>query len=82
MVKISINIEKLVLEGFSYHDHLRITREIKNELSRLVGENGLPEGARRAPVLDTLSYSHNASPKAIGSQIARSIYGSMTQRNE
>lgn len=81
MVRIVINIDKLVLESFDYHDHLRISRAMEHELSRLVRENGLTQGTYDLPVLDagTVNIGKNMNPRTTGVEIARSVYRSLGQ---
>lgn len=83
MVRIVINIDRLVLEGFNYHDHLRISRAMEHELSRLVRENGLAQGTYDLPVVDAGAFSvqPGGTPRSIGIQTARSIYGSLGRKN-
>jgi hypothetical protein len=78
-MRIRIKIDELVLHGFNYHDHRRISAAIEGELARLIRENGLPQGmnvAKEIPKIDAGSFnlSDRTNPKAIGDQIARSIY--------
>jgi hypothetical protein len=78
-MRIRIEIDELVLHGFNYHDHGRISAAIKGELARLIRENGLPQGmnvAKEIPQIDAGSFnlSDRTSPKAVGAQVARSIY--------
>jgi hypothetical protein len=78
-MKIDIRIGKLVLHGFDYHDHRRISSAFKQELTRLIRENGLPKGfAQGEEVHQIIAPSFNApedmNPKTIGAEVARSIY--------
>jgi hypothetical protein len=84
-MKINIEIDKLVLEGFEYHDHLDITAAIESHLSRLISENGLfidssLETRNHQEIQDpetkgslNISLSNN-HPNSIGEQIAGLIY--------
>jgi hypothetical protein len=81
-VKIDLQIDALVLEGFDYHDHKRIGAAMKAELARLITENGLgsPVGWMRdsgqisAPSFKVPS---DRNPRTIGAEIARSVYRGM-----
>lgn len=78
-MRIRIEIDELVLHGFNYHDHERISAAIEEELARLIRENGLPRGmnvAKEVPLIDAGSFnlSDRTNPKSIGAQVARSIY--------
>jgi hypothetical protein len=79
MVRIVINIDRLVLEGFDYHDHLRISRAVQHELSRLVRENGLAQGMYDLPAVDAgaINMRENMGPRMTGIEIARSVYRSL-----
>jgi hypothetical protein len=81
----------LVLHGFKYHDHRRISVAIEQELTRLISENGLPK-TKRGEIEDyyynnkmrhhidagSFNVSPNRNdPKSIGAEIARLIYSSL-----
>ena len=83
----------MVLHGFEYHDHHRISVAIEQELTRLISENGLPK-TKRGEIKDDDYYyyykmphhidagSFNVlpnrnDPKSIGSEIALLIYTSL-----
>lgn len=78
MVRVVINIDKLVLEGFDYHDHLRVSRAMEMELARLVNENGPPR-TTNAPTIDAgaIRVGENLGPRTVGIEIARSVYKSL-----
>ena len=80
----------MVLHGFEYHDHRRISVAIEQELTRLISENGLPK--TKGEIKDyyynemphhidagsfNISPNMNNNPKSIGAQIALLIYSSL-----
>ena len=81
-MKVNIQIDELVLEGFDFHDHKRIGAAMKLELGRLVAEGGLGSaldqknnpGSVSAP---PFSVPSDRNPRAIGAEIARSVYRGM-----
>ncbi len=77
-----INIEKLVLHGFSERDAFYIRREVQSSLARLIETRGLDkdkmnEGQRlSAPEIRVKSSSR---PETTGREIARSIFNGLKQ---
>lgn len=83
MVRVVINIDRLVLEGFDYHDHLRISRAMEQELSRLVREKGPPRTSDLSAVdAGVINMREHAAPGTVGIDIARSVYRGLGIRNE
>ena len=87
VVKIRIEIGELVLHGFNYHDHSRISAATEQELSRLIRKNGLPKTTvyqqQAIPKLDAGTFSLlSKNPKLIGSKLAQSIYRSLEYHKE
>jgi hypothetical protein len=79
-MKINIQIAELVLEGFDYHDHKRISNAMKIELTRLVAEKGLGQTSVEqehgvahisAPAFQMPT---DRNPRMIGNEIARSVF--------
>ncbi len=83
MIKIAIN--ELILDGFDYHDHIRISNAIEQELSRLMKYRGLPEGFTKNSdfiKIDAGSFSVEVyNPRSIGIEVARSIYRSWSSNS-
>jgi hypothetical protein len=79
-MKTKIEIGTLVLEGFDYHDHLRISGALEQEFVRIISKNGVSEKrtnpqAKSAMSLPlTFTAPSDLSPRKIGSEIARCIY--------
>ncbi len=83
---IELHIDELVLRGLPYAQRRRIVAAIEVELTRLLGEQGLPEtwaqgGTLPQIKIDTMHMADGAKPQAIGAQIARQVYGNLVGRN-
>jgi hypothetical protein len=81
---IEINIEELVLNGFSPSDKHRIGNAVKMELSRLFAEKGCPEkftnGVKIAEInAGEFKTSIQSNPRTTGNQIAQSIYNGLSR---
>ncbi|HKG15258.1 MAG TPA: hypothetical protein VKB12_18180 [Pyrinomonadaceae bacterium] len=81
-MNVNLNIERLVLEGFQLRpgEHMLVRAAVERELSRLITERGvspqlLSGGA--LPRLDAgdMRLNGGESPKQVGAQIARALYG-------
>lgn len=84
-MKIKIEIGTLVLEGFEYHDRLRISRAIEKELYRQLSEKGVPESfAQKTTMLNVdASPFHlppDANPTRVGIEAARSILKAVNKK--
>jgi hypothetical protein len=77
-MKVRINIESLVLNGFSRQDTAGFARGLEQELSRLVRENGV-NSISNADALDAgnMCFSRGTKPDLAGAHTARSIYRSL-----
>ena len=83
-MNLELEIEELVLEGFPAAQKDRIARAVHVELERLFAENGVPpslEAGGNVATIDGGSFeaAPNASPEAVGAQVARSLYGGMRE---
>ena len=83
-MKVEVQIGELVLEGFNFHDQRRIASAMRNELSRLVRENDLPQRLERNYDRSVSSFTpppfampQDGNPRRIGVEIARSVYKSL-----
>lgn len=77
---VHVHVETLVLHGFSASAGRRVGNAIQQELTRLIGEQGVPSGIRligEAVRLDagSISVRRGAQPAAVGAQIAMAVYG-------
>jgi hypothetical protein len=81
---IHLHIEELVLDGFAPGDRHRIGEATQSELARLLTEEPTPPSlAQRAEIdrLDGGSFhaTGTAKPEATGAQVARAVFGGLTQ---
>ncbi len=82
---VEIEIEELVLHGFSPADRLRIGAALEGELTRLLGESGIPPELARVSGIERmdggqLEPSAGASAQDLGAGIAHAVYGSLGRR--
>jgi hypothetical protein len=82
--RLELEIEELVLHGFASGDRHRIAGAIREELSRLFVERGVPPALSRAGSIEQLDggafeASPRTTPEAAGARIARAIYGGLSE---
>jgi len=80
---LELNIEELVLHGFPPGDHHRIGEAVERELARLFAERGVSpswDQSRNLAHLDggTFEAKPALRAEAIGTRVARSVYGSLS----
>ncbi|CAH8296370.1 hypothetical protein EV196_11153 [Mariniflexile fucanivorans] len=81
---IELNIDQLVLEGFSRNEAYAITQSLQAELHQLI-ENGRLENTltqeyhQQKMTLNPISTLANTRPEGVGRQIAQSIFSSLIQ---
>jgi len=83
-MNLELEIEGLVLDGFPAADRDRVARAMQRELERLFAERGVPasfESGADVACVDGGSFeaAPNSSPGAIGAQVARALYGEMSE---
>ncbi len=78
---IELNIEELVLHGFSPHDAFRIGQAVERELSRLFRERGFVPDLQGAAALQissldlgTFNLAENAPAGAIGNGLSKALF--------
>ncbi|MEK7258038.1 MAG: hypothetical protein AAB316_24985 [Bacteroidota bacterium] len=78
---IELNIEELVLHGFSLHDAFRIRQAVEQELTRLFMERGIPahwsgEMEVQTPLLDMGIFylPQNPAAGAVGNALSKTLY--------
>lgn len=78
---IELEIAQLDLAGVAPADRYRIGDAVQRELTRLLGEQGLPSVANSAELERvsgaTISLDRSAGAAAIGNQIAEAVHGSL-----
>ena len=80
---IEVNIDELVLHGFSPTERYQIAAELQIELTRLFTEKGLPPSFKTSSSIAQLNagsfqLSNNNRRGSAGSQIAGSVYDSFS----
>ena len=81
---IELNIEELVLHGFSPGDRYRIGEAVEQELSRMLADKGVPESLERGWEVagvdgGAIEVTQGSRAEAIGAQVARAVYGGLRQ---
>jgi hypothetical protein len=81
--EIELHIDELILEGFDPADQKGIGEAVRLELTRLMGERGLPPALRGPAARDVLAPASlapapDASPEAVGAGIAEALHGRLT----
>lgn len=81
-MNVNLNIERLVLEGFQLRpgEHVLVGAAVEQELTRLLSERGLSTqmlsgGALPRLTADDVRLTGGESPRQVGTQIARALYG-------
>lgn len=78
-MQVELQIGTLVLDGFPQVDFQRMAAAFRIELTRLIGERGVPEtlyesSQEESIQLDPLMLPRGAGPEAIGVHLAQSLY--------
>ena len=81
---VELRIEEFVLHGFALGDRHNIGDSVERELSRLLIKRGMPPSLAHGPEVENLDagefdVTSDASPKAIGLQVARRLYGALSR---
>ena len=76
---IELNIDKLVLHGFSVHDRYAIADAVQNELTRLFTEQGIPSSISEQKDISSMragafNYQQHSNDITVGNNIANSVY--------
>ncbi len=84
--EIELYIEELVLHGFAASDRHAVADAVKDELRRLLAEQGLPEAWRGDAKIEHLegaafSAARAVGPRTTGGQVARAVYASRVPRS-
>ena len=80
---IEIRIEELVLHGFAPGDRLSIGGAVQQELTRLLGEQGLSSINRNVEIARVNGGAFDVKPRStsetIGAQIAQKVYRGLSK---
>ena len=81
-MNVILHIEQLILEGISLstRERMVVGSAVTTELTRLIGESGLPTGMPASGVVPSIpagaiQLGRDHSPAVLGQQIARAVYG-------
>ncbi|MCP3166319.1 hypothetical protein [Myxococcus qinghaiensis] len=79
--RISLHIDELVLHGVSPAHREQVGEAVRQELSRLLATEGLPQGFSGGEVarLDAgaVHVTPHAAPQSLGAQVARAVYSGL-----
>jgi hypothetical protein len=82
-VKVTLQIDELVLDGFPAADRHRIADAVERELGRLLAERGLPQSWSSGGATDRVDAGEIAPAPdgraTTGHDIARALYRGFTQ---
>ena len=81
---IELNIEELVLHGFSPGDRYRIGEAVEQELTRLLADRGVPQSLERGREIANMDggafeVAQGSRPQVVGAQVAKAVYGGLRQ---
>ena len=81
---VELNIEELVLHGFSPGDRHRIGEAVQMELARLFAEQGASPSLARGGESEKIdggsfNISKGSRAETVGAQVARSVYGGLNR---
>ncbi len=81
---IKLNIEKLVLHGFSPTDRHRIGAAVERQLTQMLTEQGMPATLSQGGDMShinggTFNAAPNAKADTIGTQVAQSVYSGLSK---
>ncbi|MDX1546710.1 MAG: hypothetical protein R3247_06970 [Rhodothermales bacterium] len=84
--QIDLRIDELVLDGLDGVNASHVGAVVQRELARLLTAHGVPPAWRQdggAPRVDagSITLAPGAPADAVGAQVARAVYGSMTGGN-
>ncbi|HUW68079.1 MAG TPA: hypothetical protein VMW20_08525 [Candidatus Nanoarchaeia archaeon] len=79
---IELNIEELVLHGFSPGDRYRIGEAVEQELTRLLADRGVPQSLERNREVANMDggafeVAPGSRPQVVGAQVAKAVYGGL-----
>jgi len=81
---LELHIEELVLHGFAPEDRDRLGEALRQELTRLLAERGVPPSFTQRREVERLNAgvfaaAPGATPQVLGHQVARAIHGGLTR---
>ena len=82
---LDLHIDELVLEGFPEGSHAEIAAAVRSELARIFAEaDHLPPSLAQNKAVryvdgGSFQVHQDASPQAVGNQVAQAIYGGLRE---
>ena len=81
---IELNIEELVLHGFSAGDRYGISEAVERELTQLLADRGVPQSLERGREIANMDGGafevvQGSRPQVVGAQVAKAVYGGLRQ---
>jgi len=81
---IELNIEELVLHGFSPGDRYSIGDAVERELTRLLADQGVPQSLERGREIahvdgGAFEVAPDSRAGVVGAQVAKAVYGGLRQ---
>ena len=82
MRSIEVDIEELVLQGFSPGDRYRIGEAVEQELTRLLADRGLPQSLENGGEIASVDggafeVTPGSRADVVGAQVAKAVYGGL-----
>jgi len=79
---IELNIEELVLHGFSPGDRYSIGEAVEQELTRLLADRGVPQSLERGGEIANMDggafeVAPDSRAQVVGAQVAKAVYGGL-----
>jgi hypothetical protein len=78
---IELNIEELVLHGFSPGDRHSIGEAVERELTRLLADRGVPQSLERGGEIANMDGGAfevaDSRAQVVGAQVAKAVYGGL-----
>ena len=79
---IELNIEELVLHGFSPGDRYRIGEAVEQELSRMLADRGVPQSLEYGLEIANMNggafeVAQGSRAQVVGAQVAKAVYGGL-----
>ena len=81
---IELNIEELVLQGFSPGDRHLIGEAVEQELTRLLADRGVPQSLERGREIANMNggafeVAPDSRAQVVGAQVAKAVYEGLRQ---
>jgi len=81
---IELNIEELVLHGFSPGDRYPIGEAVEQELTRLLADQGVPQSLERSGEIANMDggafeVAPGSRAQVVGAKVAKAVYGGLRQ---